>query len=115
MRSGLRGLAAAAVLFAPLPTAYTAIFAQAAGTSAAAAQASPAAPSLPLCAPQVIGNRRIPKESVVARLFSHQGDQYDAATVERDFNQLWNTGYFEDVRIERVDAPTCTQLIVYRA
>ena len=107
LRSGLRGLAAAAVLFAPLPPLSTVVFAQAPAATAAA----PA--SLPLCAPQVIGNRRIPKESVVARLFSHQGDQYDAATVERDFNQLWNTGYFEDVRIERVDAPTCTQLIVY--
>ena len=28
------------------------------------------------------------------------------ATVERDFNSLWNTGYFENVRIERVDTPT---------
>ncbi|GAA3751563.1 outer membrane protein assembly factor BamA [Terriglobus aquaticus] len=76
--------------------------------------AAPVAASAPLCAPQVIGNRRIPKESVIARLFSHQGDQYDPATVERDFNQLWNTGYFEDVRIERSEGATgCTQLIVY--
>ncbi len=104
-RTGLRGLAAA-LLFSPLATIPAVSFAQAPAVTAAA-------PSLPLCAPQVIGNRRIPKESVVARLFSHQGDQYDAATVERDFNQLWNTGYFEDVRIERVDAATCTQLIVY--
>ena len=102
--TGLRGFAAA-VLFSPLSLAPSVVFAQ------APAAAPP--PSLPLCAPQVIGNRRIPKESVVARLFSHQGDQFDAATVERDFNQLWNTGYFEDVRIERVDAATCTQLIVY--
>ena len=33
--------------------------------------------------------------------------------MERDFNSLWNTGYFENVRIERVDTPTCVQLIVY--
>jgi len=73
------------------------------------------APETPqvLCQPQVIGNRRIPKESVLARLFSRQGDQYDAATVERDFNSLWNTGYFENVRIERVDTPKCVQLVVY--
>ncbi len=50
---------------------------------------------------------------MIARLFSRQGDQYDAATVERDFNALWNTGYFEDVRIERATRDTCTQLIVY--
>ena len=68
-----------------------------------------------LCQPQVIGNRRIPKESVLARLFSRQNDLYDPAVVERDFNSLWNTGYFEDVRIERVDTPKCVQLIIYRA
>ncbi len=66
-----------------------------------------------LCTPQVIGNRRIPKESVLARLFSRQGNLYDPAVVERDFNSLWNTGYFEDVRIERVDTPACVQLVIY--
>ena len=54
---------------------------------------------------RVIGNRRIPKESVLARLFSHPGDAYDPLIIERDFNSLWNTGYFEDVRIEREDTP----------
>ncbi len=68
---------------------------------------------LPLCAPQVIGNRRYPKESILARLFSRQGNPYDAATVERDFNSLWNSGYFEDVRIERAEGAGCTQLIIY--
>jgi outer membrane protein insertion porin family len=66
-----------------------------------------------LCPPQVIGNRRIPKESVLARLFSRQNDLYDPLTVEHDFNSLWNTGYFEDVRIERLDTPKCVQLIIY--
>jgi outer membrane protein insertion porin family len=50
---------------------------------------------------RVIGNRRIPRETVLARLFSHPGDPYDPATIERDFNSLWNTGYFEDLKIER--------------
>lgn len=54
---------------------------------------------------RVIGNRRIPKETVLARVYSHVGDAYDPATVERDFNSLWNTGYFEDVRIEKEDTP----------
>ena len=79
------------------------------------AQTSPATatPSQTLCLPQVIGNRRIPKESVLARLFSHQGDVYDPSVVERDFNSLWNTSYFENIRIERVDTPACIQLIIY--
>ncbi len=52
---------------------------------------------------RVIGNRRIPKETIVARLFTHVGDVYDPVSIERDFNSLWNTGYFEDLRIERED------------
>jgi outer membrane protein insertion porin family len=66
-----------------------------------------------LCQPEVIGNRRIPKESVLARLFSRQNDLYDPQVVERDFNSLWNTGYFENVQIERVDTPKCVQLVIY--
>jgi outer membrane protein insertion porin family len=79
------------------------------------AQAAPdtTAGSQVLCQPQVIGYRRIPKDSVLARMSSHQGDPYDPATVERDFNSIWNTGYFENVRIERVDTPACVQLVVY--
>jgi outer membrane protein insertion porin family len=53
---------------------------------------------------RVIGNRRIPKETVLARLFTHPGDTYDPVSIERDFNSLWNTGYFEDLRIEREDS-----------
>ncbi len=66
-----------------------------------------------LCPVEVVGNRRIPKESVLARLFSRPGDQYDPAIVERDYNSLWNTGYFDEIRIERADRPTCIQLTVY--
>ena len=52
---------------------------------------------------RVIGNRRIPKETILARLFTHPGDTYDPVSIERDFNSLWNTGYFQDIRIERED------------
>ncbi len=62
---------------------------------------------------RVIGNRRIPKETVLARLYSHRGDTYDPITVERDFNSLWNTGYFSNVRIEREDTPKGVILNIY--
>ena len=52
---------------------------------------------------RIIGNRRIPKETVLARLFTHPGDTYDPISVERDFNSLWNTAYFDNLRIERED------------
>jgi outer membrane protein insertion porin family len=53
---------------------------------------------------RVVGNRRIPKETILARMFTHEGDTYDPISIERDFNSLWNTGYFEDLRIEREDS-----------
>ena len=71
-----------------------------------------AAPQI-LCPTQVVGNRRIPKESVLARLFSRAGDAYDPAVVQRDFNSLWNTGYFDDLRIEKINGTGCLQLIIY--
>lgn len=53
----------------------------------------------------VQGNRRIPVETIKARLFTKPGDVYDQGALERDFNSLWNTGYFEDIRFEREQTP----------
>jgi outer membrane protein insertion porin family len=60
----------------------------------------------------VQGNRRIPAETVRARIFTHAGDIYDPAALERDFNSLWNTGYFEDIRFTREQTPKGWRLIV---
>src|SRR3984893_7507052 len=60
----------------------------------------------------VQGNRRIPAETVKARVFTHPGDIYDAAALERDFNSLWNTGYFEDIRFTREQTPKGWRVIV---
>jgi outer membrane protein insertion porin family len=51
------------------------------------------------------GNRRIPAETIRARIFTRPGDIYDPAAIERDFNSLWNTDYFEDIRFEREQTP----------
>ena len=59
------------------------------------------------------GNRRIPAETIRARIFTRSGDVYDPAGLERDFNSLWNTGYFEDVRFEREETPKGWVLHVY--
>jgi len=50
------------------------------------------------------GSRRIPQETIRARLYTKAGDVYDQSSLERDFNSLWNTGYFEDIRFEREQA-----------
>jgi len=53
---------------------------------------------------RVIGNRRIPKETILARLFIHPGDTFDINSVEASFQSLWNTNYFENLRVEREDS-----------
>ncbi len=67
-------------------------------------------PHLAFAAPQagqiiedidVIGNRRIPTETVKSRIYTRAGDVYDEAALERDLRSIWNSGYFEDVRMER--------------
>ena len=104
-----RGVAlAAALLFVATPT-FSSASAQLQAPQRFSADAAPQ----PLCQAQVIGNRRIPKESILARLFSRPGDPYDPAVVERDFNSLWNTNYFDELRIERINTPACVQLEIY--
>jgi outer membrane protein insertion porin family len=50
---------------------------------------------------EIHGNRSIPADTIRAHIFTHPGDIYDQAAIERDFNSLWNTNYFEDIRFER--------------
>ena len=59
----------------------------------------------------VSGNRRIPAETIKARIFVKPGDIYDTGALERDFNSLWNTGYFEDIKILREQTPKGWRLI----
>jgi outer membrane protein insertion porin family len=60
----------------------------------------------------VHGNRRIPAETIKARIFTKAGDVYDPASLERDFNSLWNTGYFEDIKFSREQTPKGWRIIV---
>jgi outer membrane protein insertion porin family len=108
-RSSRFGIFPAAVIAVLATIAIPSLHAQ---VQAKPAFSAPATPQI-LCQTVVIGNRRIPKDSILARLYSRPGDAYDPAVVERDFNSLWNTGYFDDVRIEKVDTAACVQLNVY--
>jgi len=60
----------------------------------------------------VQGNRRIPSETVKGRIFTRPGDIYDTAALERDFNSLWNTGYFQDIVFLREETPKGWRLII---
>jgi outer membrane protein insertion porin family len=61
----------------------------------------------------VHGNRRIPQETIRARLFTRAGDVLDQGALERDFSSLWNTGYFEDIRFEKEQTPKGWRLHIY--
>ena len=54
---------------------------------------------------RIYGNRRIPADTIRSKIFTHPGDVYDQAALERDFSSLWNAGYFEDIRFEREQGP----------
>jgi outer membrane protein insertion porin family len=49
------------------------------------------------------GLRRIPRDTMNARILSKPGDPYDPAALQRDFQAVWNTNFFEDVRMEVED------------
>jgi outer membrane protein insertion porin family len=51
------------------------------------------------------GNRRIQRDTLLAHIFSRPGDPYNVESVRRDFQALWNTHFFEDIRLEVEDDP----------
>jgi outer membrane protein insertion porin family len=52
-----------------------------------------------------VGNRRIRSDTLKARIFSREGDPYNEETLRRDFQALWNTQFFEDVKLRVEDSP----------
>ncbi len=46
------------------------------------------------------GARRVPADTLRAMIFSRRGDKLDEDVLRRDFMALWNTGRFDDVRLE---------------
>ena len=92
-------LAAVAVCLAPGARAHS--------FSGQAAQKAPAA--TPEGTPTIEriefqGNRRIRSETLRARIFSRPGDAVNEDALRRDFHALWNTQYFEDIRLEIEDS-----------
>jgi outer membrane protein insertion porin family len=94
-------LAAAVVSFAPGACGFSL-------RGQGAQQPSPA-PAAPAGAPTIEriefqGNRRIRSETLRARIFSRPGDAVSEDALRRDFHALWNTQYFEDIRLEIEDS-----------
>jgi outer membrane protein insertion porin family len=47
------------------------------------------------------GARRVPQDTLRALIITKKGDKYDEESLHRDFMALWNTGRFDDIRMER--------------
>src|SRR5712692_2249697 len=58
------------------------------------------------------GNRRIRTDTLKARIFSREGDNYNEETLRRDFQALWNTQFFEDVKLRVEDSPQPNQKVI---
>lgn len=69
--------------------------------SAQTSQTQPSQTSQTIEDIRVDGNRRIPRETIQSRVYTRVGDIYDESALQRDLRSVWNTGYFDDVRIER--------------
>jgi outer membrane protein insertion porin family len=65
-----------------------------------------AAPAAPVAVESVVetvefrGNRRVLQDTLRALVFTKKGDKYDEEGLRRDFMALWNTGRFDDLRLE---------------
>lgn len=46
------------------------------------------------------GARRVPQDTLRAMIFTKRGDIYNEDALRRDFMALWNTGRFDDIRLE---------------
>ena len=56
------------------------------------------------------GSRRVPQETLRGLIVTRKGDVLNAETLRRDFQALWNTGRFDDIRLET--EPGATGIIV---
>jgi outer membrane protein insertion porin family len=74
-------------------------------TSQAAAAQRPSGQPFIIERIEFIGNRRIRTDTLKARIFSREGDPYNEETLRRDFQALWNTQFFEDVKLRVEDSP----------
>jgi len=54
---------------------------------------------------EFVGNRRVRNETLKARIFSREGDLYNTETLRRDFQALWNSQFFEDIKLRTEDSP----------
>ncbi|MGB0037193.1 MAG: outer membrane protein assembly factor BamA [Candidatus Acidiferrales bacterium] len=65
---------------------------------------NPGGPQYVIDRVEFVGNHRVQSDTLRARIFSRKGDPYTEEGVRRDFQALWNTQFFEDIRLEVEDS-----------
>jgi outer membrane protein insertion porin family len=53
---------------------------------------------------QFRGQRKVPQDTLRGLIFTKKGDVYDEDAIHRDFVSLWNSGRFDDLRVEKEKA-----------
>lgn len=51
------------------------------------------------------GQRKVPQDTLRALIYTKKGDTFDEDSIHRDFIALWNTGRFDDLRVETETGP----------
>ncbi|MBI4462016.1 MAG: outer membrane protein assembly factor BamA [Acidobacteria bacterium] len=59
------------------------------------------------------GLRRIPRDTMNARIFTKRGDPYNPDLLRRDFQAIWNTGFFDDVKLLVEDTEEGNKIVVF--
>jgi outer membrane protein insertion porin family len=52
------------------------------------------------------GQKKVPQDTLRALIFTKKGDVFDEEAIHRDFVSLWNTGRFDDLRVETEKGPS---------
>ncbi len=60
---------------------------------------------------QFRGQRKVPQDTLRGLIFTKKGDVYDEQAIHRDFMSLWNSGRFDDLRVEKEKGPNGGVLI----
>jgi outer membrane protein insertion porin family len=54
---------------------------------------------------QFRGQHKVPQDTLRGLIYTKKGDVYDEEAIHRDFISLWNTGRFDDLRVETERGP----------
>ena len=65
-----------------------------------APEVQPGTPGNVIEAIEFRGARRVPQDTLRAQIITRKGDIYNEDALHRDFMVLWNTGRFDDIRLE---------------